>query len=105
MTQIFLSEVISFHHLQHHVNSHVNFMSNLRKLEITINFNGNFCHLCGEITHYLVGECHLNLHRYHKKIIEKNYRSGTLNSNTVNLKLHLIPSFGEIFARFLSFHV
>ena len=34
-----------------------------------------------------------------------NYRSGTLNSNTVNSKLHLIRSFFEIFARFLSFHV
>ena len=33
------------------------------------------------------------------------YRSGTLNSNTVNLKFHLIRSFFEIFARFLSFHV
>ena len=33
------------------------------------------------------------------------YRSGTLNSNTVNSKFHLIRSFFEIFARFLSFHV
>ena len=33
------------------------------------------------------------------------YRSGMLNSNTVNLKFHLIRSFFEIFARFLSFHV
>ena len=33
------------------------------------------------------------------------YRSGTVNSNTVNLKFHLIRSFFEIFARFLSFHV
>ena len=33
------------------------------------------------------------------------YRSGTLNSNTVNLKFHLIRSFFEIFARLLSFHV
>ena len=32
-------------------------------------------------------------------------RSGTLNSNTVNSKFHLIRSFFEIFARFLSFHV
>ena len=32
------------------------------------------------------------------------YRSGTLNSNTVNSKFHLIRSFFEIFARFLSFH-
>ena len=35
----------------------------------------------------------------------QNYRSGTLNSNTVNSKFHLIRSFFEIFARFLSFHV
>ena len=33
------------------------------------------------------------------------YRSGTLNSNMVNSKFHLIQSFFEIFARFLSFHV
>ena len=33
------------------------------------------------------------------------YRSGTINSNTANSKYHLIRSFFEIFARFLSFHV
>ena len=33
------------------------------------------------------------------------YRSATLNSNTVNSKYHLIQSFFEIFARFLSLHV
>ena len=33
------------------------------------------------------------------------YRSGTVNSNTVNSKFHLIRSFFEIFARFLSFQV
>ena len=33
------------------------------------------------------------------------YRSGTVNSNTVNSKFHLIQSFFDIFARFLSFHV
>ena len=33
------------------------------------------------------------------------YRSGTVNSKTVNSKFHLIRSFFEIFARFLSFHV
>ena len=33
------------------------------------------------------------------------YRLGTVNSNTVNSKFHLIRSFFEIFARFLSFHV
>ena len=33
------------------------------------------------------------------------YRSGMVNSNTVNSKFHLIRSFCEIFARFLSFHV
>ena len=31
------------------------------------------------------------------------YRSGTVNSNTVNSKFHLIRSFFQIFARFLSF--
>ena len=36
---------------------------------------------------------------------EQEYRSGTVNSNTVNSKFHLIRSFFEIFARFLSFHV
>ena len=33
------------------------------------------------------------------------YRSGTVNSNMVNSKFHLIRSFFEIFARFLLFHV
>ena len=33
------------------------------------------------------------------------YRSGTVNSYTVNSKFHLIRSFCEIYARFLSFHV
>ena len=33
------------------------------------------------------------------------YKSGTVNSNTVNSKFHLIRSFFEIFARFLLFHV
>ena len=33
------------------------------------------------------------------------YRSGKVNSNTVNSKFHLIQSLFEIFARFLSFHV
>ena len=33
------------------------------------------------------------------------YRSGTLNSNTVNSKFHLIRSFFEILATILSFHV
>ena len=36
---------------------------------------------------------------------KENYRSDTVNSNTVNSKFHLIRSFFEIFARFLSFHV
>ena len=34
-----------------------------------------------------------------------NYRSGTVNSNTVNSKFHLIRSCCEYLARFLSFHV
>ena len=33
------------------------------------------------------------------------YRSGTVNSKTVNSKFHLIRSFFEYFARILSFHV
>ena len=33
------------------------------------------------------------------------YRLGTVNSNTVNSKFHLIQSFCQILARFLSFHV
>ena len=33
------------------------------------------------------------------------YRSGTLNSNMVNSKFHLIRSFFQILARILSFHV
>ena len=40
-----------------------------------------------------------------KKSAEKSYRSETLNSSMVNSKFHLIRSFCEIFARFLSFHV
>ena len=39
------------------------------------------------------------------KLNQMKYRSGTLNSNTVNSKFHLIRSFFEIFARFLLFHV
>ena len=35
----------------------------------------------------------------------KHYRSGTVNSNTVNSKFHLIRSFFEILAGILSFHV
>ena len=33
------------------------------------------------------------------------YRSGTVNSNTVNSKFHLIRSYCEYLARTLSFHV
>ena len=36
---------------------------------------------------------------------QTNYRSGTVNSNTVNSKFHLIRSCCEYLARFLSFHV
>ena len=39
-----------------------------------------------------------------KGMNELSYRSGMVNSNTVNSKLHLIRSFFEIFARFLLFH-
>ena len=38
-------------------------------------------------------------------ILFQNHRSGTVNSNTVYSKFHLIRSFFEIFARFLLFHV
>ena len=38
-------------------------------------------------------------------LLKLNYRSGTLNSNTVNSKFHLIRSFFEILATILSFHV
>ena len=48
--------------------------------------------------------------RYVLKVViylldNSSYGSGTVNSNTVNSKFHLIRSFFEIFARFLSFHV
>ena len=38
-------------------------------------------------------------------MISSQYRLGTVNSNTVNSKFHLIRSFFEIFATFLLFHV
>ena len=57
------------------------------KVTIKMCFNPSWAHLC-----WLVKE-------------SANYRSGTVNSNTVNSKFHLIRSFFEIFARFLSFHV
>ena len=38
-------------------------------------------------------------------MLKFNYKPGTLNSNMVKSKFHLIRSFFEIFARFLSFHV
>ena len=41
----------------------------------------------------------------HPLFWEMYYRSGTLNSNMVNSKFHLIRSFFEILARILSFHV
>ena len=40
-----------------------------------------------------------------KSFVALRYRSGTVNSNTVNSKFHLIRSFFEIFATFLLFHV
>ena len=39
------------------------------------------------------------------ELINQHYRSGTVNSNTVNSKFHLIRSCCEYLARFLSFHV
>ena len=41
----------------------------------------------------------------HLRLLIGPYRSGTVNSNTVNSKFHLIRSFFEILARILSFHV
>ena len=40
-----------------------------------------------------------------KNLNQSLYRSGTLNSNTVNSKFHLIRSFFQILATILSFHV
>ena len=40
-----------------------------------------------------------------KVIVLVHYRSGTVNSNTVNSKFHLIRSYCEYLARILSFHV
>ena len=60
------------------------------------------------ICHMSVADLHskiLDTCSFHEKLVEWWYRSGTLNSNTVNSKFHLIRSFFEIFARFLSFHV
>ena len=51
----------------------------------------NICVDCAE--HYSVSNILLGNMR-------KSYRSGTLNSNTVNSKFHLIRSFFQIFARF-----
>ena len=43
--------------------------------------------------------------KFKRRVSFYQYRSGTVNSNTVNSKFHLIRSFFEIFARFLLFHV
>ena len=40
-----------------------------------------------------------------ENVILIQYRLGTVNSNTVNLKFHLIRSYCEILAKILSFHV
>ena len=42
---------------------------------------------------------------YQKERLFTLYRSGTVNSNTVNSKFHLIRSYCEYLARILSFHV
>ena len=47
----------------------------------------------------------LTLLRENISYTDHKYRSGTVNSNTVNSKFHLIWSFFEIFATFLLFHV
>ena len=54
----------------------------------------------------VTGDCksqHLKMDRQHQP--DPKYRSGTVNSNTVNSKFHLIRSCCEYLARFLSFHV
>ena len=66
-------------------------------------------HLSNKRKHLLAtGEDFATKYNYEKRSLADvtiHYRSGTVNSNTVNSKFHLIRSFCEIFARFLSFHV
>ena len=45
------------------------------------------------------------VNKYLDTFTVSSYRSGTVNSNTVNSKFHLIRSFFETLARILSFHV
>ena len=61
-----------------------------------MNFNINFQHAPSSLD----GFTHLTF-----DAIDHRYGSGTVNSNTVNSKFHLIQSFFEIFATFLLFHV
>ena len=69
-----------------------------------INFQFNLNKMLGlniTFTTFLLSDMCVMAHPY----IDWYYRSGTLNSNTVNSKFHLIRSFFQILARILSFHV
>ena len=48
---------------------------------------------------------HFTIRKDSSKIQKHVYRSGTVNSNTVNSKFHLIQSYCDYLARILSFHV
>ena len=65
--------------------------------------------LCSLWSRFNWNQCFvLEVRKFHNLATNTNknrYRSGKVNSNTVNSKFHLIRSFFEIFARFLSFHV
>ena len=54
---------------------------------------------------YLLYIHEMNIHDRREDHVPKDYRLDTANSNTVNLKFHLIQSLDQLFARFLSFHV
>ena len=49
---MFVSEIAVFQHLHHYAKSEKTFtIPNLKKREITLDFNGNLGHICGVITH------------------------------------------------------
>ena len=69
-----------------------------------------FILLCFFFHQLIIGFRSLNVNVQRLALFEQNinksyYRSGTVNSNTVNSKFHLIRSCCEYLARFLSFHV
>ena len=53
----------------------------------------------------MMTECNMTMYLMRMHTAGFCYRLGMVNSNMVNSKFHLIRSFCEIFARFLSFHV